>query len=85
MENLGINELISNRYDKLIHCKKDIDFSYQELGMDMQKYFLDQDRDLIWSLLHKYPERKLLDAFNICKKRGKNSVQYMLGVLNKLK
>ena len=56
---------------------KRIDHSFQELGIEMQKYF---NRN-IWHLFYKYKEQDLREAFAICQRNDKKSVGYLIGVI----
>lgn len=88
--NLGVNP------DKYLVIKKSkIDFSYQELGLEMQEFFPLKDRPRIWGSFYKYDERKIRDAFYLCfkkyndkneKKREKyREFSYCIGIIKKIK
>ena len=62
---------------KIKKTKKRIDFSYQALGIELQKYF----KTNTWWMFHKYPENKIRDAFKVCKERGVNSIGYLIGII----
>ena len=61
--------------------KHKIDYRFQELGIEMQKYF----KKNIWFLFTKYDELKLRDAFKICKKKGIKNIAYLLGIYRRMK
>ncbi len=64
--------------------KRKIDYSFQLLGLDMAEYYGKEKQKLIFSLFYKHSEIKLRDAFEVCKKRGVKSINYMLGIIKKL-
>ena len=71
--------LLKNRaaqFSKKTEGKK-VDHSYQELGIEMQRFF---GRN-IWYLFYKYKEQDLRDAFEICKRNNKKSVGYLIGII----
>lgn len=62
---------------KIKKSKAKINFSYQELGIELQKYF----KTNTWWIFSRYEEWKIRDAFKICKEKGISSVNYLLGIL----
>ena len=58
-------------------AKHKIDYSFQDLGIEMQSYF----KKIIWYLFHKYDELKIRDAFKICKEKGIKKVNYLVGII----
>jgi hypothetical protein len=84
--NLGVNP------DKYLVIKKSkIDFSYQELGLEMQEFFPLKDRPRIWGSFYKYDERKIRDAFITCQKQFRatndnkfKNINYLIGIVKKL-
>lgn len=62
-------------FDKA-HPQK-IDYPYQELGIEMQRFF---GRN-IWYLFYKYKEDDIREAFTVCERKGKRSVPYLIGII----
>ena len=61
---------------------KKIDHSFQELGVEMSKYF----KDNIWFLFSIYSEEDMKYAFEICKRKEIFTIGYMRGIIkNKYK
>lgn len=54
-----------------------IEHSFQELGIEMQKFFGKN----IWYLFYKHKEDDLRYAFSICQKKNKRSIPYLLGII----
>lgn len=63
--------------------KRKIDYSFQELGIEMQDYFTSAKKSLIWSLFYKFREDKIRDAFKVCKEKGIQNIAYLMGILKK--
>lgn len=55
-----------------------IEFEYQEVGLEMKKHF---NKNLFWLFHQNYTLEDIKAAFAICKKRGINNHNYLLGVL----
>lgn len=64
---------------------KRIEFSYQELGIEMTKMFGEKFRNRIWPLFRdrRYNERIIKEAFERYKKGEAKGFLYFLGILNK--
>ena len=59
---------------------KKVNFEFQEIGLEMQKYF----NQNIWFLFYRYPLDDIKKAFEICKTKKINKVGYIIGVLKKI-
>lgn len=57
---------------------------FQAIGIEMQEFFPKKEWKLIWSLFWKHDPKKVEIAFKECKKRGINSVRYLMGILKNL-
>lgn len=55
-----------------------IEFEFQELGIEMKKYF---GRNLFWVFSMDYSVDDIRRAFNICKERDVKNYAYLLGIL----
>ena len=87
MEYTEGNKLDFTKYEQLLKERaaqfnertqgKRIEHSFQELGIEMQRYF---GRN-IWHLFYKYKEQDLREAFAICQRNEKKSVGYLLGII----
>lgn len=64
---------------------KKIDYSFQELGLEMQDYFGKNKKGLIWSLFYKFREDRIRDAFIFCQKKGIKDISYLVGILKNAK
>lgn len=67
-------------FDKKYEGKK-VEFEYQELGIEMQKYF----KKNIWYLFWKYNEEDIKYAYEQCKKYDKPHVPYLVAIIRKRK
>jgi len=68
---------------KLKKNPRKIDFSYQALGLEMRNYFSGEREKWIWSLFYKkWSEEQIRDAFEICKKKNRKDLKYLIGILN---
>lgn len=56
---------------------KKVEYSYQELGIDMQQYFGKN----VWYLFHKYKEQDIREAFAICQKKNIRKIPYLIGCI----
>jgi len=77
--------LVSKKESKEIEIKKEfrkhkIDYEYQEIGIEMSKYF----KDNIWWLFHKYSYPKIRQAFKICQRDSIYTISYFIGIIKKL-
>ena len=61
-----------------------VDFEFQEIGLKMAQFFPKKQHRWMWSLFYKFHEKRLLAAYEICKKRGVADVKYLIGVAKKL-
>jgi len=66
---------------KVKKAEHKIDYSYQELGIELQEYF---GVKWVWRFFYIYPESKIREAFKITKERGMTKPSYMVGVMKKL-
>lgn len=57
---------------------QDIRYSFQELGIEMEKFFGNKK---CWPLFYKYGEEELRLAFGECKKYNKPFVPYLIKVI----
>ncbi len=65
-------------FEKKVGGKK-VDYEYQEIGLEMQKWF----NKNIWFIFYR-PEAdldKIKNAFKICREKGKKEINYLLGIL----
>ena len=71
---------------KIKESKHRIDWSYQELGIEMQGYFPPKDWRWMWSLFHdiRFNENKIIEGFRVCKEKGVYTIPFIIGVMNKL-
>lgn len=67
-------------------AKEKIEFSFQDLGVEMMNHFGKQNRGRIWPLFvnKKYPEGKIRDAWIAYQKGNVKNINYFMGILNKL-
>uniref|UniRef100_A0A6H1ZQA3 Uncharacterized protein n=1 Tax=viral metagenome TaxID=1070528 RepID=A0A6H1ZQA3_9ZZZZ len=60
--------------------KHKVDYSFQDLGLEMQDYF----KTNIWWIFHRnWGEEQIRDAFIACKRAKITKVSYLVGILNK--
>jgi len=61
------------------HEGKKVEYEYQEVGIEMQKFF----KQNIWFLFTKYDLNDIKYAFDQCKKYEKPHIGYLLAVIKK--
>ena len=69
--------------------KRKIEYSFQELGLEMQKHFPKEQRGWMWSLFNPsasggYTENQIRQAFRVCQEKGILDVKYLRGVLKNI-
>lgn len=64
-----------------------IDFSFQELGIEMTEKFGEKFRDRIWPLFHhkKWNEQVIREAFEVYKKGEHKGFEYFMGILHRMR
>ena len=60
--------------------KHKIDYEYQEIGVEMSKYF----KENIWWIFHKYPYPDIRQAFKVCREKGIYTIGYLREVLKRI-
>lgn len=70
-------------YNKTFSVKKEIEFEYQSLCQENEKYF----GKGIWALPHRVgiTDTKLREAIEIAKRKEKTTIAYLIGILRNLK
>ena len=63
--------------EKRRNQNKGVDYRFQELGKEMQKYF----NKNIWYLFYRYKEEDLRLAFEECKRYNKPYVPYLIKII----
>lgn len=84
MEKFSIEDLIKNIQTQ---PKKRIDYSFQDLGLELQDWFPVKDKSRVWSIFYKvgYTEELIRYSFKECKKRNIKNINYMITIIkNKL-
>lgn len=73
---------ITENYQPSLFTEKQIDFPFQELGIEMQDYYGQN----IWWLFHKEyaPLGKIREAFKIAQRKKNKSFPYLVGIIKKL-
>ena len=62
-----------------------VEYEYQEIGLEMQKWFPKSEWRLIWPLFYKYPVYSVKRAFKETRDRNKKTVRYLIVVLRNMK
>jgi hypothetical protein len=63
-----------------------IEYEFQELGLEMAKFFPKDQHKLMWSLFTRpgYTEDKVRKAFAICERKEVHNVLYLIGIIKKM-
>lgn len=81
----GISATLTNRFTPKEEQKTPkIEHSFQDLALEIVKFFGEEKKRLIFSLFYKHPERKIRDAFIVVQKSNVKTLPYMMGILKKL-
>ena len=61
-------------------------FEFQEVCSEMEEYFGKKHKNIIWTLPYRigFTENKLRNALEVCKRKRKNSVLYLIGIVKRL-
>lgn len=70
-------------YEEKFTVKPKVEYEFQAVCLDLEKFYGKQ----VWTLPYKvgFTERKIVKAHEICVRRGKISLGYLIGVIKRLK
>ncbi len=83
---MNIEDILKAKYSNLKPSEQKIDYSFQELGIEIETYFGKSKR--IWAMFHKvgYTESLMRYALKECQNRGVTNLNYFEAIIrNKLK
>lgn len=82
---MNIEEILKAKYSNFTPSEKRIEYSYQELGIEIENYFGKSSR--IWAMFHKkgYTEHLMRFALKECTNRSIKNLNYFEAIIrNKL-
>ena len=89
MEYSQANKLDFTNYEELLKSRaaqfkektggKKVDYSFQELGLELQQYF----GKGVWWLFYRYKEADIRRAYEICQRKGNKNVNYLVGCIKR--
>lgn len=62
---------------------KGIQYEFQAIGKEMVSFFGKKSAALIFSLFYKHHEKKVEEAFNVCRQKNISDIGYLLGILRR--
>jgi transposase len=80
----GYADLLAQRkreYEKE-HPQK-IEHEFQEVGVNMVKWFQPKRPSIVWSLFYKHDLKLIQQCFDICKRNDKRSIGYLHGCIKR--
>ena len=80
---LGMADALKRFSVPVIKEKSKIEYSFQDLGKQMEIWFPKKEQRLMWSLFYKYSEGQIRDAYSAIKKTNVHSVPYLIGILKR--
>jgi hypothetical protein len=60
-----------------------IDYEFQEVGVEMVKWFQPKRPGAVWAVFHKHDLKLIQECFAICKKNDKRSLPYFFGCVKR--
>lgn len=85
VKTISIGEKLSSYSIPVKPVKPKIKYRYQELGLEMQKWFPQQEHGFMWSLFYRYHEDDIREAYRKIQFTNKHSVPYLIGIIKNLK